>query len=432
MAGVSRGAHTRSTRGAKARATPKRSYGTGQLYVKQGSWYGRWRTSGGRRLNRRLGRARTASAAGGLTRAEAERAFRKAREREEVAPRPVVARRITIDGAADSLRRALAVRGSRRSYLENCESMQRVHIGPAFDGTPIGKIDREAVERLAEGMLAAGRAPKTVRNVITFLHSIFEHAIDRGWCTENPVRRATRPRRQRTGDSEPDLRFLSVEELEAVIRAIPDETVVRKPAPTRRGRQGPAPPPPPDVLGPVLRVLIRAAAMTGLRQGELLGLRWRDVDWSAQRIRVRNTYTRGEHSARGKSDLSTRRSVPLADRLAAELDRWSTRTVYASENDLVFAHPATGNPLDRSKVTRRFQEACANANAPVITFHELRHTFATRMAAKGVPLRKLQDWLGHADIKTTQIYMHYAPDEHEVAMVNEGFDLQPAAGVEGR
>ena len=56
-----------------------------------------------------------------------------------------------------------------------------------------------------------------------------------------------------------------------------------------------------------------------------------------------------------------------------------------------------------------------------ITFHELRHTFATQMAAKGVPLRKLQEWLGHADIKTTQIYTHYAPDEHEVAMVNDGF-----------
>ena len=54
----------------------------------------------------------------------------------------------------------------------------------------------------------------------------------------------------------------------------------------------------------------------------------------------------------GKSDLSTRRSVPMADRLAGELDRWSKRTVYNSDEDLVFAHPQTGNPLDRTKVTQ--------------------------------------------------------------------------------
>jgi transcriptional regulator with XRE-family HTH domain len=105
----------------------------------------------------------------------------------------------------------------------------------------------------------------------------------------------------------------------------------------------------------------------------------------------------------------------------AELDRWSKRSIYTSDQSLVFAHPQTGNPLDRSKVTRRFQEACAEASVTVITFHELRHTFATQMAAQGVPLRKLQEWLGHADIKTTQIYTHYAPDEHEVAMVNDAF-----------
>lgn len=210
-------------------------------------------------------------------------------------------------------------------------------------------------------------------------------------------------------------------ELEAVIRAIPGKKVVRRPASTRRGRPGLAPPPPPDVLGPVLRVLILTAAMTGLRQAELLGLRWRDVDWSAQRIRVRKPYTRGEHSTEGKSDLSTRRSVPLADRLVAELDAWSKRSVYTGQDDLVFAHPELGTHLDRTKVTKRFQQACADAGVRVITFHELRHTFATRMAANGAPMRKLQEWLGHADIKTTQIYMHYAPDEHEVALVNEGF-----------
>jgi integrase len=399
----------------------KRSYGTGQLYIKQGAWFGRWRTSDDRRLNRRLGPVRQSGQGDGLTRHEVERVFRKVREAEEAKPRPQVASRVTIGDAADSLRRKLAMEGARKSYLEGCESMQRVHVVPGLDDAPVGSVDRQDVEALAEKMLADGRSPKTVRNVLTFLHSIFEHAIDNDWCSENPVRRASRPRRQRAGDAEPDLQFLTMVELEAVIGAIPDETVVRSPAPTRRGRRGPAPPPPADVLGPVLRVVILTAAMTGLRQSELLGLRWRDVDWSAQRIRVRNAFTRGEHSSKGKSDLSTRRSVPMADRVVAELDRWSQRSVYTGERDLVFAHPQTGNPLDRTKVTRRFQQACTDAGVTVITFHELRHTFATRMAAQGVPIRKLQEWLGHADSATTQIYTHYAPDEHEIAMVNEGF-----------
>jgi integrase len=171
----------------------------------------------------------------------------------------------------------------------------------------------------------------------------------------------------------------------------------------------------------VLRVLIRTAAMTGLRRSELAGLRWRDADWAAQRIRVRHTYVRGEYSTAGKSDLSTRRSVPMADRLVGELDAWSRRTSWTGELDLVFAHPHTGRPVDPNKVSKRFQQACRDADVPVIRFHDLRHTFATRMAATGQPLRALQEFLGHADAKTTQIYAHYAPSAHEVDMVNQAF-----------
>jgi integrase len=120
----------------------------------------------------------------------------------------------------------------------------------------------------------------------------------------------------------------------------------------------------------VLRVLILAAAMTGLRQSELLGLRWRDIDWVAQRVRVRNTFVRGEHSSEGKSELSTSRSVPMADRVARAVETWSRRTAYAGDDDLVFAHPQTGRPLDRSKVTRRFRAACRDAGVRPVRFHE--------------------------------------------------------------
>lgn len=405
------------------RAMAKRGYGTGQLYLKHGAYYGRWRTLDGRKLNRKIGTAGT----GALTRAEAERQFRKLQEAEERRPLRAGAERHTLDEATDSLRRRLAVEGARKSYLQNCDSMQRVHISPRLGTKPVDRVTSGDVETIAAAMLDAGLAPKTVRNVITFLHSVFEHAIDRGWTAQNPVRRASRPKRRRTGDANPDLQFLTVTELEAVLRAIPDDVVVREPAPTRRGRAGSAPPVPPDVLGPVIRVVVLTAAMTGLRQSELLGLRWRDVDWTAQRIRVRNAWVRGEHSGEGKSDLSTRRSVPMADRLARELDRWSRRTAYGADDDLVFAHPQSGRPLDRTKLSRRFKQACADAGVRTVRFHDLRHTFATRLAASGQPMRTIQEFLGHADSKTTQIYAHYAPSEHEVEMVNAAFTEETTA-----
>jgi integrase len=398
------------------RRMAKRGYGTGQLYLKHGAYYGRWRTLDGRKLNRKIG---TVAA---ISRTEAERQFRKLQEAEERRPIRAGAERHTLDEVTDSHRRRLAVEGARKSYLQNCESMQRIHISPRLGDKPVDRVTIADVETVAGAMLDAGLAPKTVRNVITFMHSVLEHAIDRGWTTQNPVRRASRPKRRRAGDANPDLQFLTVPpELEAVLRAIPDDVVVRKPAPTRRGRAGSAPPIPPDVLGPVIRVVVLAAAMTGLRQSELLGLRWRDVDWTAQRIRVRNAWVRGEHSGEGKSDLSTRRSVPMADRLARELDRWSRRTLYGADDDLVFAHPESGRQLDRSKLGRRFKAACADAGVRAVRFHDLRHTFATRLAASGQPMRTIQEFLGHADSKTTQIYAHYAPSAHEIEMVNTAF-----------
>ena len=402
-------------------SVPRRPRGTGHLHEKWGSYYGRWRTSDGRFLNRKIGRAKTPGERYGLTRAQAEREFRRMQEAEEREPRSARNAHIpTLDELATSLRDQLELRGVSSTYRANCERMQRVHIAPGLGGRAAGDVSTEDVEAFARVLIKRGLSPKTVRNTLKFLHSVFEHAIERGWARENPVRRAARPGRRRQGDANPDIQFLTLEELEDVLRAIPDDVVVRSPG-ARRGRQGPAPPPPPDVLGPVLRVLILTAAMTGLRQSELIGLRWRDVDWAAQRIRVRNAYVRGEHSSSGKSDLSTRRSVPLADRLAGELDRWSQCTLYGRDDDLVFAHPQLGRPLDGSKVSRRFKEACRDAGVRQIRFHDLRHTFATRLAASGQPLRSIQEFLGHADIKTTQIYAHYAPSEHELQMVNEAF-----------
>src|SRR4051794_19339819 len=195
----------------------KRPYGSGHLYEKHGAWYGRWRTPGGRWLNRKIGPVRPIGERTGLTRAQAEREFRRLQSEAERRPAPAGGQaRHTVDEAADSLRRQLALEGARKSYLENCESMQRVHLAPRLGGRSLSQVTTADVDALAAGMLELGRAPKTVRNVLTFLHSVFEHATARGWVAENPVRHAARPRRRRASDADPDLRFLTVPELEAV------------------------------------------------------------------------------------------------------------------------------------------------------------------------------------------------------------------------
>jgi integrase len=383
-----------------------RPRGSGQLYVKWGAYYGRWTSPDGRRVNRRIGKIRARGESDGLTRTEAERGLRRLIEAEARRPPRAPERRPpTVDEVADELRGRLDIEGARLSYRQNCESMQRVHVSPALGKRRVDTVKREDVERLARAMLKRGPAPKTVRNVMTFLHSVFALAEESDWVVANPVARAARPRRRREGDADPDLQFLTLPALDAVIAAIPDRTVDR------------------DAIGPVLRLVILAAATSGLRQSELLGLHWKHVDMRAQRIRVRNAWVRYEHSGEGKSDLSTKRSVPMTDRLAAELKRWRLRTVFSDDEDLVFAHPELGVELDRTKVTRRFQAACVEAGVRPIRFQDLRHTFATTLAAAGVPLRTIQEYLGHADLETTQIYAHYAPSTREVEVINDAFGL---------
>ena len=193
-----------------------------------------------------------------------------------------------------------------------------------------------------------------------------------------------------------EVRFLDEAELEALLRAVPR-----------------------DSWGGVERVLYLAAGLTGLRTGKLLGLRWMDVDWTARRVRVRQAWVRGEYttpkSARGS------RSVPLAARVAAALDELSRRTLYSGDADLVFAHPHLGTPLAHSKLRKRFKAALVAAGVREVRFHDFRHTFGTRVAAAGVAIRTLREWLEHRDLATTQIYADYQPSGREAELVDAAF-----------
>ena len=157
--------------------------------------------------------------------------------------------------------------------------------------------------------------------------------------------------------------------------------------------------------------------MTGMRLGELRGLRWRDL---GGKIRVRDNFVRGIFDDPKSEDSS--RGIPVAARVMAELDEHHRRTPWNQDDDLVLAHPHTGKPLDKVRLGQHYKAALRRADVGPVRIHDLRHTFATTVAASGqVSLRTLQEWMGHEDIRTTQIYAHYMPGEREAQLIDDAF-----------
>jgi integrase len=110
------------------------------------------------------------------------------------------------------------------------------------------------------------------------------------------------------------------------------------------------------------------------------------------------------------------RSVPLAPEVAQALAKLSGRELF-TEDDLVFPGEL-GDFLDGSALRRRYTAALKRAGLRQLRFHDLRHTFGTRMIAKA-DIRRVQEWMGHADIQTTMRYLHYAPRDEDARLVAE-------------
>jgi integrase len=422
----------------------KRQYGTGSIFEKRGAWYGQWRVRN-RSVTRKLGPIRTPGSRDGLTRKMAEARLRKLMSEVSVAP---VYERMTVEEAGARLIQHLVTRGRKASTTVGYQSYLRVHMAPFFGEKQIGSITKEDIEEFIATCLDNDQSIKSTRNYLGFLHSVFDFALRTGWVVANPCKAVEKPE---VADEDQDIRFLDQTELDALLSATASPRSRRKVRTGERARRvrrlrdgdqlpwkaiaaelgvaestaiylygldldetGPA-----DPLSVVERVLYLTAAMTGMRQGELLALRWMDVDWSAHRVRVRRNFVRGKYGT-PKSKRSSR-SIPLADDVARELELLFQTSSYQADEDLVFAHPHTGRPIDRSLLLKRFKAALKRAGVLEIRFHDLRHTFGTRMAAAGVPMRTLQEWMGHRDFKTTLIYADYAPAANEAEIVNAAF-----------
>jgi integrase len=245
---------------------------------------------------------------------------------------------------------------------------------PFFGKTPVGKITAQHIEQYKARQVKQGVKNKTLKNRLTVLNKCLNTAYE--WLELGPQPpKITWPK-----CAPPQTDYLSPEECELLL----------------------------SHAHGVVYEMVFTALRTGMRQGELKGLQWGSIDWQTQIVTVRHSrcdYTKTLGSPKNNRE----RHVPLDIDVYEMLHKRKKNTGY------VFTD-ADGQPFDHKRLTRRLARVRKNAGLRRIGWHTLRHTFATQLAMRGVPLTTVQTLLGHSNITTTMRYAHVAPSTLRMAI----------------
>ena len=287
-----------------------------------------------------------------------------------------------------------AMRGAvRGGSWVGYESVVRKHVRPALGPHQLQRLTRAPLRALYAQLEATGLNVKTVHNIALCVHKALADAVEEGLIARNPADGAhSLPRDRRA-----PMRTWSTEQVRAFLAHIADDR---------------------------LAALWRVAATTGMRRGEILGLRWRDVDFEAGALSVAQARVRGPDgltygppktsAGRRRIDLGGETVAALREHRRRQAEERSVLPVDRDE-DLVFTR-ADGEPLDPDGLSGTFDRLAREAGLPRIRLHDLRHTVASLMLAEGVPAKVVQERLGHSSVMVTlDIYSHVAPGMQRAA-----------------
>lgn len=270
----------------------------------------------------------------------------------------------------------------------------------ALGKRPAREVTTREVEDLLRTVASTGVTPRTVNKVRQLACAIFNYGM-RPSTYDLPSNPAQHADRRREPERSP-LAFYSPDKIEALARSLASGAHRDSSRPAlsedeieARGRE--------DVQD---AELVRVAGYAGLRRGELVALRWRDVDFVGRKITVRRALS-GDTELRSTKSRRAR-EVPLADQAAAALDRLSRRGEFVGPDDYVFAN-RLGRRLDPSALRRRFERARDAAGLEPLRFHDLRHTYGSLLVAGGIDLASVKAAMGHSRITTTERYLHARP-----------------------
>lgn len=339
---------------------------------------------------------------------ERQRTFSAKREAERYALRvenelaegnstePMVKRSKTVREVVEASLAASQPKLKPRTHISYVQAYDK-RILPALGSRRITSVTSQDVERWVADLQTAGLSPATIRNHYVALNKVFRYARRHRLLTHNPCEGVELPR-DHTGEGFEPI-FLTASEVERVATEL-------------------------DSAHPY-GLLVRFAAYTGLRAGEIAGLRVRDVNLFAGHIEVRQTLQRigGEWRVSTPKSKRSTRDVPVLNRaLTTELRAMLFEHPNSGDPDALFwpgrTHgPHTVNwsrPLDGSSFIRNyFKPALARVGMPKMRFHDLRHTFASLMLAAGFKPYEVSRWMGHANVATTDaIYAHLYPSDY--------------------
>jgi integrase len=357
-------------------------------------WYAKYRLPDGRQVQRKLGPAwgkRGRPPAGYFTKGMAEDWLREVLDeaRRGTLPGMVLTGATFADAAAEFLRYVRDDRTLKPSTLRGYRSIINAYLLPAFGERRLEEITTREIERWRAELAPAGHVERlgnsSKNRIVVLLHGVFARACTVYGLPVNPVSAVERHPVGSSGDID----VFSPEEVWGLVRA------------AGSAQDG---------------AIYLTAAFTGLRRGELIALRWRDVDFVGSNVRVRASYAGGTLTAPKSGKV---RSVPLAPEVAQVLAKLAQRELLVGEDDLVFPGER-GTYLDGSALRRRYLQALDRAGLRRLRFHDLRHTFGTRTIAKA-DIRRVQEWMGHADVQTTMRYLHFAPREEDAKLVAAAF-----------
>jgi integrase len=257
----------------------------------------------------------------------------------------------------------------------------KVHLIPAFGDMQLRQIHRESIQSLLTSKRRSGLSWRTVKHIRTTFGTILAAAEMDGLISDNPVRKTKLPRRGPVAETTP----IAPEQIRDLLDALPEPS------------------------GSIASLLL----LTGLRIGELLALRWRDVDLESGLIRVRQTVYEGTFD--DPKTKRSRRTVPLSESGIAILAGY--KRAEPNPEALVFASSHETPLSRRNLLNRQLKPTSERLGLKGANWHWLRHANATLLDAVGAPLGTVQALLGHASAEITrEVYLHAVPADAKSAV----------------